>query len=60
MWVYFIAIKNFTFRIDEEMLHKLHMIAEYEGRSANSQLNIMVRNLIKDFEKEHGKIELEK
>ena len=54
------AIKNFTFRIDEEMLHKLHRIAEYEGRSANSQLNIMVRNLVKDFEKEHGKIELEK
>ena len=54
------AIKNFTFRIDDEMLDKLHIIAEYEGRSANSQLNIMVRNLIKEFEKEHGKIELEK
>ena len=52
------AVKNFSFRIDEEMLHKLHVIADYEGRSANSQLNILVRECIKEFEKEHGKIEL--
>ena len=53
------AVKNFSFRIDEEMLHKLHIIADYEGRSANSQLNILVRDAVKNFEKEHGKIELE-
>ena len=54
------ATKSVSIRIEEEMLSKLGFVAEYEGRSANSQLNIMVRNLIKDFEKEHGKIELEK
>ncbi|MBE6877925.1 MAG: Arc family DNA-binding protein [Ruminococcaceae bacterium] len=54
------AVKNFSFRIDEEMLHKLHVIADYEGRSANSQLNILVRDAVKKFESEHGKIELEK
>ena len=51
--------KIFTLRIDEDMLDKLHVIAEYEGRSANGQLMIMIRDLIKEFEKEHGKIELE-
>lgn len=54
------SIKNFSFRIDDEMLHKLHVIADYEGRSANSQLNILVRDAVKKFEAEHGKIILEK
>ena len=53
-------IKNFTTRIEEETLEKLKFVAEYEGRTANSQINILIRDCIKDFEKEHGKIELEK
>lgn len=32
------AIKSLSIRIDEEMLHKLHVVADYEGRSANSQI----------------------
>ena len=27
-----------TIRIDEEMLHKLHIVADYEDRSANSEI----------------------
>ena len=27
-----------TIRIDEEMLHKLHKVADYEDRSANSEI----------------------
>lgn len=29
------AIKNMTIRIDEKLLLKLHILADYEGRSAN-------------------------
>ncbi|MBE6894288.1 MAG: Arc family DNA-binding protein [Ruminococcaceae bacterium] len=54
------SIKSLSVRIEEEMLHKLHFVSEYEGRSANSQINILIRDCIKSFEKEHGKIELEK
>ena len=54
------AIKNISIRIDEEMLHKLHYIAAYEGRSANSQVNVMVRNLIEKFEAKHGEIPIGK
>ena len=54
------AIKNFTTRLDSEVLDKLKYIAEYEGRTANSQINVLIRNCIKEFEKEHGKIDLEK
>ena len=30
------AIKSLSIRIDETMLHKLHVVADYEGRSANN------------------------
>ena len=38
------SIKNLSIRIDETMLHKLHYIADYEGRSANGQVNILIRD----------------
>ena len=52
------AIKNLTIRIDNEMLHKLHVVADYEGRSANSQILILIRDCIKEYEKENGEIKL--
>ncbi len=53
------AMKTTTIRIDDKMLNQLHYVANYEGRSANSQLLVLVRDCIAAFEKEHGKIELE-
>ncbi len=50
------AIKSLSIRIDEEMLDKLHYVADYEGRSANSQIIILIRDLIEDYEKNHGEI----
>ena len=50
------AIKSLSIRIDEEMLHKLHVVADYEGRSANSQILVLIRDCIKKFEKENGPI----
>ena len=38
------------------MLDKLHVIADYEGRSANSQILILIRDLIEAYEKNHGEI----
>lgn len=51
------AIKSLSIRIDEEMLNKLHVVADYEGRSANSQILILIRDCIEQFEQKHGKIE---
>jgi hypothetical protein len=48
--------KSLSIRIDEEMLDKLHFVADYEGRSANSQILILIRDLIEDYEKKHGEI----
>lgn len=50
------AIKSLSIRIDDEMLNKLHYVADYEGRSANSQILRLIRDCIDGFEKENGKI----
>ena len=51
--------KGYTIRIEEELLHKLHIISAYEGRSANSQVLILIRDAVEAYEAKHGKIELE-
>ena len=53
------AIKSLSIRIDENLLSKLHVVADYEGRSANSQILILIRNCVESYEKAHGKIELD-
>ena len=50
------AIRNLTVRIDDKMLDKLHYIADYEGRSANSQILILIRDAIEAYEAKHGEI----
>lgn len=50
------AIKSVSIRIEEEMLDKLAYIADYEGRSVNSQVLVLIRNSIAAFEREHGEI----
>ncbi len=49
------AIKSLSIRIDEDLLNKLHQVADYEGRSANSQILFLIRKCVEDFEKKHGK-----
>lgn len=52
------AIKSVSIRIDEEMLNKLHIVTDYEGRSINSQVLILIRDCIDKYEKIHGEIKL--
>ena len=52
------ATKSLSIRIDEEMLNKLHYVADYEARSATSQILILIRDCIDKYEREHGKIDL--
>lgn len=52
----YVATKSLSIRIDSEMLDKLHVVADYEGRSANSQILILIRDCIEKYEREHGKI----
>ena len=50
------AIKSVSIRIEEEMLEKIGYIADYEGRSVNSHVLVLIRENIRAFEQEHGVI----
>ena len=54
------ATKSLSIRIEEEMLDKLHVVADYEGRSANSQILILIRDCIQEYEQKHGEIKVGK
>ena len=49
---------KFTLRTDTELLQKFRYVAEYNARSANRELEVIMKKHISDFEKAHGKIEL--
>ena len=51
------ATKSVSIRIEEEMLAKIAYIADYEGRSVNSQVLVLIRDNIKAFEETNGPIE---
>lgn len=50
------AVKSVSIRIEEEMLKKIAYVADYEGRSVNSHILVLIRDSIKDFETAHGEI----
>ena len=49
-------VKGVTIRFSQEMLNKISYVADYEGRSVNSHVLVLVRNSIAQFEEQHGKI----
>ncbi len=51
------GIKSVSIRIEEEMLNKIAHIADYEGRSVNSQVLVLIRENIKSFEEANGVID---
>lgn len=51
------AIKSVSIRIEEEMLRKIGYVADYEGRSVNSHILVLIRENIKKFEEENGSID---
>ncbi len=50
-------VKGVSIRFTQEMLDKLAYIADYEGRSVNSHVLVLVRQEIAKFEEELCKIE---
>lgn len=54
------AIKSLSIRIDDKMLNKLHVVADYEGRSANSEILVLIREAIEKYEEKYGEIQIDK
>ena len=48
----------FGFRTTRENLDKLAVISDFNGRSANRELEQLLISHIRDFESVHGKIDL--
>ena len=47
---------RYTLRTDREPLDKLHYIARYEGRTANKQIEQLIKRCIREFEADNGAI----
>lgn len=50
------SVKSVSIRIEEEMLQKIGFVADYEGRSVNSHILVLIRENIRKFEEQHGEI----
>ena len=51
--------KHFGLRIDDELLKKFRYACSYDDRYANSQILVLIKNYIKEFEEKHGEIKFE-
>jgi len=51
--------RTFTFRVEDELWEKFHVAAKENQRSANNQLEYLVRQFVNSFEKENGEIQLD-
>lgn len=50
---------KFTLRINNELLKKFRYISEYYARSINSELTLLIRKHIAEFEENKEKIDLD-
>ena len=48
-------ILRFSLRINRKLFQKFRYIAEYEGRSANKEIEQYIKKRVQDFEKKHAK-----
>lgn len=48
-----------TIRLDRQLFAKFRFVADYNGRSANREIEKMIRNSVEKFEEKHGEIVLE-
>ncbi len=52
------SISRFTLRVPQILLDKLAVIAEYEVRTKNREVEQLIKRRIAEFEAEHGKINI--
>jgi hypothetical protein len=52
-------ILRYTLRVDRQLFKKFRYIAEYEGRSANKEIEQYIKKCVAAFEGKHGKIDIE-
>ena len=50
------AVVRYTLRVNRILFRKFRYIAEYEGRSANKEIEQCMKKRVLGFEEQHGKI----
>ena len=50
---------KFTLRVNEELLKKFRFVADYNARSANRELEILIKKHVAQFEKANGEIKMD-
>lgn len=51
-------ILRFTLRVDRRLFQKFRYVAEAEGRSANKEIEQFIKRHVAEYERQHGKIDL--
>ncbi len=49
---------RYTLRVDRILFQKFRYVAEYEGRSANKEIEQYIKKCVAKFEEQHGKIDV--
>lgn len=49
-------LPHFAIRIDRELMDKLKYIAESNARSANREIEMLIRKHVAEYESKHGPI----
>ena len=52
-------LSKFTLRTDAELLKKFRFVADYNARSANREIEVLMKKHVDEFEKKYGKIMFE-
>lgn len=52
-------IVRYTLRVDRDLFRKFRFVADYDGRSANRDIEQYMKQRVKDFEEKHGHIKEE-
>lgn len=52
--------KNFTLRVESELLEKMRYVAEKDKRSLNSMLEVAIEQIVNNYETQYGPINVSK
>ncbi len=50
---------RYTLRMDRELFQKFRYVADYDGRSANRDIEMYIKRRVRDFEQKNGPIDPE-
>jgi len=50
------TIVRYTLRVDRELFRKFRYVADYDGRSANRDIEQYMKQRVREFEEKHGEI----